>query len=64
MIDNLEFEDPTEEMNNRWQARIEAELPAIDVIDSKAEKKLVSPEKRQFAPEYTQSSYLTIIRQE
>ena len=37
----------------------EKQLPAIDLIDILAET--TNAEKRQFAPEYSQSSYMTML---
>ena len=51
-------------MLKRWKAIIEKELPAVDLIDLASEHSNFSSSKRQFAPEYSQSAYLTMLRNE
>lgn len=58
------YESPTDEMNRRWKQIIEKVLPAIDIIDLSAEHDYYYSKKRQFAPEYSQSSYLTMLSKE
>ena len=57
VIENLEFANPMEEMTRRWQANIEKVIPAIDLVDIAAEGNPFESRKRQFAPEFSQSSY-------
>ena len=56
--------NPTKEMRSRWLKIIEERLPAVDLIDIQAEVFPLNGSKRQFAPEYSQSSYLTMLQQE
>jgi len=51
-------------MVRRWKEMIERTLPAIDLIDLAAEHNYFYSAKRQFAPEYSQTSYLTMIKNE
>ena len=46
----------------RWRQVIEKSLPAHDLIDIVAEHNLYFPKKRQFAPEFSQSAYCTMLR--
>jgi hypothetical protein len=48
----------------RWKKIIEKDLPAIDLIDLAAEHNYFYSQKRQFSPEYSQSSYLTMLSTE
>lgn len=61
VIENLEFVNPMEEMTRRWQQRVESSLPTIDIMDISAEGNPYQERKRQFAPEYSQSSYMTML---
>ena len=60
----LPYENPSDEMVRRWKSIIERSLPAIDLIDLAAEHNYFYSQKRQFAPEYSQAAYLTILRSE
>ena len=60
----MTFENPKDEMVRRWKEIIEKTLPAIDLIDLAAEHDYFYSQKRQFAPEYSQSSYLSMIANE
>ena len=51
-------------MIGRWKKIIEKSLPAIDLIDLAQEHNIFCSEKRQFAPEYSQSAYLTMLSKE
>ena len=51
-------------MVRRWKAIIEKTLPAIDLIDLAAEHNYFYSQKRQFAPEFSQTSYLTMLKKE
>ena len=64
VIENLEFVNPMEEMMRRWQQKVEGTLPTIDIIDISAEGNPHQESKRQFAPEYSQSSYMTMLQEE
>ena len=64
MSEVMTYENPTDEMNRRWKLIIEKVLPAIDIIDLSTEHDYFYPKKRQFAPEYSQSSYLTMLSSE
>ena len=61
VIENLEFENPMEEMTRRWQKQVETTLPTIDIMDISSEGNPLLEKKRQFAPEYSQSSYMTML---
>lgn len=61
---NTPYECPTDEMVRRWKQEIEKSLPAIDLIDLAAENNYFYASKRQFAPEYSQSSYLSMLEKE
>lgn len=56
--------DPSHEMALRWQQKVNQNVPPVDIADIRAEKDLLGEGKRQFAPEYSQTSYLTAISQE
>ena len=62
--DAIQFENPSDEMIRRWRQIIERSLPAIDLIDLAAEHNYFYSSKRQFAPEYSQSGYLAVMRNE
>ena len=47
---------PTKSMEDRHQANLAETIPIIDIADS--------GENRQFAPEYSQSSYLSMLTEE
>ena len=64
VIENLAFENPMDEMMRRWQQQVESTLPTIDIIDLSAEGNPKGETKRQFAPEYSQSSYMTMLQEE
>ena len=64
MRDLMQFENPTDEMTRRWKQIIEKALPAIDLIDLAAENNFFYSSKRQFAPEYSQTAYLTMLQSE
>ena len=51
---------PSEEMYKRWQQTIKAHVPSIDLIGTDSG----NVQKRQFAPEYSQSAYDTMIHNE
>lgn len=51
-------------MTRRWQQQIEQMLPAIDLYDISQEGNPYQAHKRQFAPEYSQSSYQTMLQDE
>ena len=51
-------------MIRRWKQIIERSLPAIDLIDLAAEHNYFYSYKRQCAPEYSQSGYLAVMRNE
>lgn len=57
-------EKPSEIMHRRWKELVERTLPAIDLIDLSNEKDPYGGFKVQFAPEFSQSSYNQMIRQE
>ena len=48
-------------MRLRWRKIMERTLPAHDLIDLVAENDAYYPRKRQFAPEYSQPAYLTML---
>ena len=48
----------------RWQRIIEKDLPAYDIIDLTAEQHQFYPQKRQFAPEFSQKAYLSMYMNE
>jgi hypothetical protein len=64
----IENEEPLgsamEEMTRRWQQSVEKQLPAIDLLDISAEGNPYNERKRQFAPEFSQSSYLSMLETE
>ena len=60
----LSYLDPTEEMNKRWLKLLQKKVPTIDLVDISAEALPFNSHKRQFAPEYSQSTYLSMLRQE
>ena len=60
----LSYLDPTEEMNKRWLKLLQKKVPTIDLVDISAEVYPFNSHKRQFAPEYSHSSYLSMLRQE
>jgi transcription initiation factor TFIIIB Brf1 subunit/transcription initiation factor TFIIB len=51
-------------MMHRWRLEIERSIPAIDLIDLAAEHGVYYSQKRQFAPEYSQQCYLTMLERE
>ena len=51
-------------MIHRWKQIIEKTLPAIDLIDLSAENNFKYAAKRQFAPEYSQKSFVTMLVRE
>ena len=51
-------------MFGRWKQIVEKTLPAIDLIDLSNEKDPYGGMKVQFAPEFSQSAYRTMLRQE
>ena len=55
---------PKEVMFLRWRALLEKTLPAIDLIDITAEKHFSYAWKRQFAPEFSQDAYMTMLNSE
>ena len=57
-------ETPCEIMTRRWKKIVETTLPAIDLIDLSDEKDPYGGVKVQFAPEYSQSAYKELMRQE
>ena len=63
MIENLDFQDPMDEMERRWERKVESALPALDLHDLTAQR---NPRNlnRQFAPEFSQASYETLLRQD
>ena len=64
MKDVVMYDVPADEMVRRWKVLIEKNLPAIDLIDLAAEHNYFYSSKRQFAPEYSQTSYLTMLQNE
>ena len=56
--------DPTAEMNKRWLKIIKRKVPAVDLVDISAEIFPYNSDKRQFAPEYSNSVYTTMLEQE
>ena len=56
--------NPTDEMVKRWLRKIQKEIPNIDLVDMSAEYTLLKSQKRQFAPQYAQISYNTMLQQE
>ena len=64
VIEHFEYEVPMEEMTRRWQMQIERMLPAIDLQDISQEGNPYNEQLRQFAPEYSQSSYETMLKEE
>ena len=58
------YKDPTEQMNARWLKIIQRKIPTIDLIDISTEINPNNSQKRQFAPEYSYKSYITMLRQE
>ena len=58
------YEDPTEEMNKRWLRLMQKKVPTVDLVDVSAEVYPFNSHKRQFAPEYSHSAYLSMLRQE
>ena len=60
----IHYLDPTEEMNNRWFRIMKKRLPTVDLIDISSEVFSFAAQKRQFAPEYSHTSYLTMLQQE
>lgn len=61
---NVPQESPSEVMFRRWKQIVEKTLPAIDLIDLSNEKDLYGGVKVQFAPEFSQSAYRQMLRQE
>ena len=51
-------------MHRRWKAIVEGSLPAIDLIDLSNEKDPYGGFKVQFAPEFSQSAYNEMVKQE
>jgi len=51
-------------MYKRWKLIIQKKLPAIDLIDLSAEHSYFFSQKRQFSPEYSQSSYFSMLEKE
>ena len=64
IIDSLEFDLPYEEMLKRWDTRLQYRIPSIDQEDVRSERKNGLKAKRQFAPEFSQSSYIHMLRME
>ena len=56
--------EPSEEMVNRWIALIKKRVPTIDLVDISTQTKPFNTLMRQFAPEYSHSCYVTMLRQE
>ena len=63
-MNQIGYMDPTEEMNKRWLKLIQSKVPTVDLVDISAEVFPYKSHKRQFAPEYSYSSYLTMLEQE
>ena len=55
------YVSPSDEMNKRWHKILDKSLPTIDLIDIAAEEFSVGSYKRQFAPEYSYTSYLSML---
>lgn len=53
-----------DEMSRRWYMQVDADLPAVDRFDLSMEGNLTNPCKRQFAAEYSQKSYESLIEKE
>ena len=51
-------------MSLRWQRLMEQMLPAHDLIDLVAQSDAYYPKRRQFAPESSQSAYVSMLDQE
>ena len=51
-------------MNKRWLKVIQRKVPTIDLVDISAEVFPFRASKRQFAPEYSHSSYITMLKTE
>ena len=51
-------------MNDRWLNILKNRLPTIDLIDISDEIHPFNAQKRQFAPEHSQTSYITMLKQE
>lgn len=60
----MSYLDPTEEMNKRWLKVIQKQVPTIDLLDISAEVYPFNSQKRQFAPEYSHSAYIAMLKQE
>ena len=61
---NQTYVDPTEEMNKRWLKAIQRKVPTIDLVDISSEVFPFRASKRQFAPEYSHSSYIHMLKTE
>ena len=61
-FNELSYVDPTEEMNKRWLKVIQKRIPTVDLVDISAEVFPFNPYKRQFAPEYSHSAFITMLR--
>ena len=51
-------------MKQRWHVKMKNRIPAIDFIDLAAEHDHLYPHKRQFAPEFSQQAYQTMLHAE
>ena len=51
-------------MNRRWLQSISRYVPAVDLIDLSSETSPFSAVKRQFAPEYSQHAYASMLLKE
>ena len=49
-------------MNKRWLKVLQRKVPTIDLVDISAEVFPFKVQKRQFAPEYSYSSYISMLR--
>ena len=55
---------PSDEMVKRWLKNISMRVPTIDLVDIAAESGSNKTQKRQFAPQYSQDAYMTMLVEE
>lgn len=63
-VNKTSYEDPTDEMIKRWIKIIRRRVPTVDLVDISAEVFPVNSKKRQFAPEYSYTTYSTFLSKE
>lgn len=51
-------------MTSRWVNQIKKKIPAFDVEDATLMNNLRADQRRQTAPEYSQSSYLSMMKKD